>query len=228
MAKPKKNTTQEKPKLRDILAAYHGLGGPEQAKAAAQRMPDYAEEIRAGMKKAGKVVYAGEVATGNELLEKAVAEIMTSNPYSETVKGMFGVLAIGETFGYDKMTLGGSYEKGVELQKEKLKEKVVGDAKGLIKEFEEKLELPADATSEEREALKAAKQFGIKASYAEVAKHMPAHASYAGLAEAYVHMNRAPLNIARLGAEHMANYVEGLRKGREEAAKKKAGIPGEK
>lgn len=226
MANPKKKAAQEKPKLSKVIdALYSG------DKNVAQGIPGYAEEIRAGIKKAKKVVYMGEVAdaASNELLTKAVTEIMSTNPYSETVKDMFGVLAIGENFGYDKMTFGDSYENGVKLNKETLMKKIADEANGTIEEFEAGLQLPKDITPEEREALKAAKRFGVAAAYADVIKHIPSKTSYANLTEAYVNLRNAPVRIASSGAGIMDNYLKSLREGRDIAAKKKAGIPvGEK
>lgn len=230
MAKSKekkaKEETPKKPTLSNVIDALYAGD-----KNVAQAIPTYADEIRAGVKKAKKVVYAGEVkdAAGNELLTKAVTEIMSTNPYSETVKDMFGVLAVGETFGYDKMTFGDSYGEGVKLKKEALMKKVTDEANSKIEKFEAGLQLPKDVTPEEKEALKAAKRFGVAASYAEVVKHIPGKSSYANLTEAYGNLRNAPMSIAGTGATMMDNYAKSLRESRDVAAKKKAGIPvGEK
>lgn len=226
------NTNEEKPKkteLKHVLGALYGIPGEEYEDAAGKlkegkiSIESYKDKIRAGIKAAGKIVYDGEVRdASDETLAKAVVEIMTKTG-SETTKDMLAVLAIGETYGYHVMKLG-SYGEGVEIKRDKLSGKILEKAKGIINKFQTGLELPDDMTPEEKDALEAAKQYGIKASWAQVSNYILPTSSYKELASLFKHAALAPGMVSGAGANVMENYVKGLTEGRAVAAKKKAGI----
>lgn len=237
MAKSKTSKKEEKtggdeiPKFEHVLGALYGLKGEEYEKAAEKlkggkiALESYAGTIKKGMKKAKRIVYAGEVRdASDEMLAKAVTQIMTMNPTAESVREMAAIIGLGETYGYDKLTLG-SYEAGVTIKTEALGKKILGEAKNKIDEFEKGLELPRDITPEERKAIEAAKQYGIAASWAGVSKYVPRSSSYKDMVSVYTHAAMAPEIVTASGSNVMEGYIKGLREERSAAAKKKAGIP---